>query len=292
MKLFLSWSRDRSKYVAESLRDWIPLILQHVEPWLSEVDLRAGERWGGRVATELKNSNFGILCLTQENVDSSWIFFEAGSLAKSLDESRVVPYLFDLEYSDLIGPLAQFQAKKADRAHTLEVVHAINQFSDSPIPDSHVESLFEPLWPRLEKKLKDIPMLADSPVTRRSDHEIMEDLVEAIRSMDQRLRRIERSVSISKGRQPPVVRNRDLPAGQILQDLIRQVFGPGDEFTLSDAYSLFVDPLSLVYPGNANIEAKIRQKFQELRNSGFLEFVDNRGKYRIRDVERVDVGDL
>lgn len=49
-------------------------------------------------------------------------------------------------------------------------------------------------------------------------------------------------------------------------------------FTLNDVYA-FADELHRKHPGNNNIEAKIRQQLQVLRDKGFIEFVD-RGIYR------------
>jgi hypothetical protein len=53
------------------------------------------------------------------------------------------------------------------------------------------------------------------------------------------------------------------------------------EFTLSDVYSHTRD-LARNHPANLNIEAKIRQQLQTLRDEGKLEFVDYRGNYRRR----------
>ena len=50
-------------------------------------------------------------------------------------------------------------------------------------------------------------------------------------------------------------------------------------FTLDDMYS-YKNALKLLFPKNENIELKIRQQLQFLRNDGFVEFVDNRGVYR------------
>lgn len=100
MRVFIRWSGERSRTVAQSLRDWLPLVLHYVVPWLSEADVEAGERWAQSVATELAASNFGIVCVTSENVSSPWILFEAGALTKSLETSRVIPLLLDLEFSD------------------------------------------------------------------------------------------------------------------------------------------------------------------------------------------------
>lgn len=49
-------------------------------------------------------------------------------------------------------------------------------------------------------------------------------------------------------------------------------------FTLSDIYS-FGDELKLMHPNNNNINPKIRQQLQFLRDRGFVEFLGN-GKYR------------
>jgi hypothetical protein len=53
MKVFISWSGSRSNALAEALRDWIPLVLHYVEPWLSQTDIEAGQRWAEQVAKEL-----------------------------------------------------------------------------------------------------------------------------------------------------------------------------------------------------------------------------------------------
>ena len=35
MKVFISWSGDRSKYIAETLQEWLRRVLQATEPWIS-----------------------------------------------------------------------------------------------------------------------------------------------------------------------------------------------------------------------------------------------------------------
>ncbi|MFO0763375.1 MAG: DpnI domain-containing protein [Candidatus Gracilibacteria bacterium] len=51
------------------------------------------------------------------------------------------------------------------------------------------------------------------------------------------------------------------------------------EFTLQDLYN-FTGILQEKYQGNNNIEAKIRQQLQLLRNNGYLDFI-GRGKYKL-----------
>lgn len=191
MKVFISWSGDRSRSLARAFHEWLPLVLHYVEPWLSEADIEAGERWAQSVAEELAASNFGIICVTSENVTSPWVLFEAGALTKSLETSRVIPVLLDLEFSDISGPLAQFQAKKLSCAGVGEVIASIQSAAEQPIPEERAKQLFEGLWPQFEKKLETIP--DDAPAERhmRPQHEILEELVATVRSLDSRIREVE-----------------------------------------------------------------------------------------------------
>ena len=55
------------------------------------------------------------------------------------------------------------------------------------------------------------------------------------------------------------------------------------EFTLRSFCSRFLADLAELHPENHHIRAKVRQLMQVLRDGGLLEFVDNRGKYRLLD---------
>src|SRR5215216_2046517 len=126
MKVFISWSGERSKTVALALRDWLPGVIQTVKPWMSKKDIDAGARWSNDVAKELGETRFGIVCLTRTNLNAPWILFEVGALAKTIDETFVCPYLIGLESTDIPpGPLTQFQSKRANELETWEMVYTI-----------------------------------------------------------------------------------------------------------------------------------------------------------------------
>jgi TIR domain len=190
MKVFISWSGERSKAIAEALHGWLPLVLHYTTPWLSQADIEAGQRWAEQVAKELEGCNFGILCVTKENVASPWVLFEAGALAKSMQESRVIPLLLDLDFRDITGPLAQFQAKKLDKSGFSEVVFSLNQSAQQPVPEDRVKQLFEALWPELEKKISQIPKTISTAKHARSQPEILEELVSSVRTLDSRFREL------------------------------------------------------------------------------------------------------
>ncbi|KXB59407.1 hypothetical protein HMPREF3180_02349 [Leptotrichia wadei] len=44
MKIFLSWSGEPSKSIAEKFKNWLPNVLQYVEPYFSQQDIELGER--------------------------------------------------------------------------------------------------------------------------------------------------------------------------------------------------------------------------------------------------------
>lgn len=191
MKVFISWSGKRSKALANALRDWLPMVLQYVEPWVSDKDISAGDRWAQAIAGELEASNFGIICITPENLHSEWILFESGALSKSMLDSKVTPLLYGLELSDLSGPLSQFQAQKMEEAGVMEIVKAINKVAENKTSDQIVDQLVPALWPRLQENLENIPDSESSEKHMRPQHEILEELVSGVRGLTTRMRDIE-----------------------------------------------------------------------------------------------------
>lgn len=188
VKVFISWSGARSKALACALQEWLPLILQYAKPWVSEKDISAGERWAQAIAGELESSNFGILCITPENLRSEWIMFEAGALSKSMLDAKVIPLLFSLELSDLSGPLSQFQALKVDQQGLMDVVKAINSISEIKAPEATISQLVPALWPQLQHKIDAIPNTDIVGKNMRPQTEILEDLVSQVRGLGNRMR--------------------------------------------------------------------------------------------------------
>jgi hypothetical protein len=47
MKVFLSWSGNRSKMLANTLREWLPLVLHYLEPWVSQAGYQCWRALGG-----------------------------------------------------------------------------------------------------------------------------------------------------------------------------------------------------------------------------------------------------
>jgi hypothetical protein len=242
MKVFISWSGERSHALATALHDWMPLVLHYVEPWLSQADIEAGQRWADQVAKELEASNFGILCITRENVGSPWVLFEAGALAKSMQGSRVIPLLLDLEFQDITGPLAQFQAKKVERTGLFDIVQSLNQLAPHAVPDDRVKQLFDALWPELEKKVTSIPKVSTPAKHARPQPEILEELVSSVRTLDSRFREIAEDG-------PRSMRHRWRRFHPMMIHELSQMLGVkrGDPITLLVVASMFRDDMPWMY---------------------------------------------
>lgn len=173
MNVFISWSGDRSKKLSEALSEFLPRTLQGIKVWMSHENIQAGSRWGEGLNQQLEESRFGVLCLTPENFNAPWILFEAGSLAKNVSGSRVVPYLLGLASSDIDGPLAEFQVVDADENGTKKLVQSLNSALESPIDESRLDDIFGQCWPTLRSQVEKI--LADRSPNSLSPREIKQE---------------------------------------------------------------------------------------------------------------------
>ena len=196
MKVLISWSGSRSKYVAYLLRNWLPKVIQAVKPWMSEEDMSIGTRWAAEIASELEQTTVGVICLTPENQHNPWIMFEAGALSKTILHAYVCPYLIELSPSQLSGPLAQFQAATATKEGTSRVLQMLNRaLGTLQIPSSELDEIFEVWWPRLQEQLATIPSELNLKPVKRTTDELLEELVnntrEQLRREEIRLKRFQ-----------------------------------------------------------------------------------------------------
>ncbi len=214
--------------MAEALRDWLPNVIQAVEPWTSSSDIDAGMRWTPALSEQLQQTQLGILCLTAENLSAPWVLFEAGALSKIIDTSRVCPYLLGLEPTEVIGPLAQFQGVKAEKDGTKKLVQTINRAQgELALPEDRLNTSFNLFWPSLEKILLDISI---SPQETSEPKRSLEDMVEEILSIVREQSRSSSSISPVSMLGPPIQSNV-LNAMNEVNDALRMrgIVVPADE---------------------------------------------------------------
>ncbi|MBL0912362.1 MAG: toll/interleukin-1 receptor domain-containing protein, partial [Bacteroidia bacterium] len=198
-KVFISWSGELSKKLAEEVRIWLPGVLQFVKPYFTPNDIEKGTRWSTDIASELESSSVGIICLTKDNLNKPWILFEAGALSKNFGKSNVCTILFNFDSTDFSGPLTSFQATKFDKADFKKLLVTVNNTGgESKLDSTVLNDVFEMWWPRLETKINEIlkSHVESSPHVLRSEREILEEVLELTRI---NTKRFPRRSDISRG---------------------------------------------------------------------------------------------
>jgi hypothetical protein len=167
MKVFISWSGTTSHRVAVILRDWLPSVIQSIEPYVSSEDIDKGARWSTDIAGELHASTYGLICLTRDNISAPWINFEAGALGKSIEKGRVSPFLYRIKRSEVEGPILQFQSTVFEQDDVLKLLKSINEACGvEGLDPSRLEKSFSVWWPQLERQLNEIPPEEIEPATK------------------------------------------------------------------------------------------------------------------------------
>ena len=186
MRVFISWSGSLSRKVGELFNEWLPNVIQTVDPWFSPEGIAKGEIWFSGIADALANTTFGILCLTKDNLDAPWILFEAGALCKGLSKNRVCPIVIDFEIKNLTAPLNQFNGASVNRAEIQKLVNSINDSAGAAaVPKERVAKAFERLWPDFEEKFGEI--IRSQPTSKKDvslkPDEMTEEILETVRSI-------------------------------------------------------------------------------------------------------------
>lgn len=145
-----------------------------------------GARWESEIAKELEASRVGLLILTPENIESAWLVFEAGALARNLEKSKVCPILCGLEPTDIKGPLVQFQSARFNAPEMKRVVKMINgELGENGLTADVFEQVFDMWWPRLEAEVvKQLQgHVKPNEGGSRSERDILQEILTLTRSI-------------------------------------------------------------------------------------------------------------
>lgn len=184
MKVFISWSGDRSKQLAEAIYWWLPHVVQFTKPYFTPSDIDKGKRWNNEISKELGQSQIGILAMTEENLTSPWIMFEAGAISKVVEEGLVCPIVFGINKTDLVGPLASFQAIAFNEAEVRQLVGTINKAAkEAALAERSLDEAFDMWWPKLEKKVQAVSSAQPPTEPRRTERDLLEEAVSNTRTI-------------------------------------------------------------------------------------------------------------
>lgn len=278
MKVFISWSGELSKSVAEHLKKWIPCIIQSIDVFFSPEDIEKGENWDSKITQVLSECNYGIICLTPQNVSAPWINFEAGAIAKSLD-SRVSCLMANIKPSDIKGPLSRYQATKLEEKDFFRLISEINKATDHPLDESRLSNAFDAMWPQLNQNLTEtLSIDADTPPKELEDDPIEEIL--------QLLRKVSSIVSSPADLLPPdyfeYLHERQSESNQMHREIQRELIDNILEWIDRTCELIMHDP---DFFQNSDILEKIRihDFFQMIRYyANKTDYIRLNKKYRLK----------
>lgn len=234
MKVFISWSGELSKQVAQLFGNWVEDVLQGTKAWISTDDIDKGSIWFGDISSQLSETSAGVLCLTRENLNAPWLLFEAGCLSKGLSKSRVCPLLINLNHSDLTPPLSQFNGTLPKRDDILKLLKTINtQSAEKALSDEKLEKALDRWWTEFETPFQEIIRnYKPGKFTQRPMQEMVAETLELARAIQRRLQADDDKVAINE-------KLRNILLGRPNREALLSQYLSGDVKNYSDLLALF-----------------------------------------------------
>lgn len=241
MKIFISWSGEHSQKIAIALNEFIENVIQSTKPFVSAKDIPKGQRWSQDIAKALEHSNFGIICVTKDNIQAPWILFEAGALSKMVDVSNVVPLLFGIKPSDLKdSPLSQFQAVNFSEEDVRKLIHTVDEKNEKKLKD--LDKIFDKWYPDFENEINNI--MSSIP---KGDNDLGDEEISKSSQM------MEEILSLSRENQKLLKNSEDTSVLEIQQS-IREVYE--ESRYRQERYTRFIARMHLLHRGGqADLDA-------------------------------------
>lgn len=281
MKVFVSWSGELSKKYAAFLKSWLEQCIQSVEVFFSAEDIEKGETWHTKLSNELRDTNYGIVCLTSENVNAPWIHFEAGALSKMLD-SRVATLAINVNFSDIKGPLSTFQATKLEKEDIFKLLESINNSQERALSEEKLKTSFEAFWPNFEKHILDTPetikiVKEEKKAQSKINSESIDEILQLLRTQSAIINDPRKILPMEYFEL--IIRNMSREEREVeeifneIYDFTKYLFGrsPAEDFKswLFEDYETLIRRLTTDYPIWRRRFNSLLVRYREKMNSGF-----------------------
>lgn len=155
MEIFISWSGTQSRKIAEHVKKFIKNVIQATNPFIS-TEIDKGTQWFNEIASHLTNSEFGIICLTKENLAAPWILFESGALFKGIEKTRICTLLFGVSYDEVKDPLSFFNGTRFSEEQVFKLVQTINTSLPQPLEKEQLLLSFNKHYKTFSKNIEKI----------------------------------------------------------------------------------------------------------------------------------------
>lgn len=186
--IFVSWSGDKSKAIAEVLKEYLEACFQKVEVFFSK-DIPSGRKFLDEIGQTLEAAVAAVVVVTPDNANSQWLNFEAGAIGNAKGpggkNKKVICLLVGYKSEgDYAGPLSQFQNVLLDDAGMSDLI--VSLAADVGVDTTRFASLFKNEWESRKTAFEELrDQTSHSGKTRRSDREYLEEILTLTRHMAQ-----------------------------------------------------------------------------------------------------------
>lgn len=157
MRVFLSWSGLESKRVAKIVKRWLLEVFagENIEPFMSE-DIQFGADWLATLKSQLTEADCAIVCLTSDNLSSSWLNFEGGVISTATNtRDKLIPLLINIDRSQVSGPYQHFQSMALDKEDVEKLVRELKRIGGLSSPNElHLPTIIPGFFDKLNNEIK------------------------------------------------------------------------------------------------------------------------------------------
>jgi hypothetical protein len=165
VSIFISWSGPSSREVGRKVKQLVSEVLGTDDVFMSDEDIAPGDKSLEEIDLALKRSTAALIIVSARTAREPWLNFEAGAMAVRLAKTSVVPILLDLDFNQLIQPLAQFQAiRYDDREKFRKTLVLLNmQRGSDRIKTETLDIVLTARWPKFQSDVAQIVADGASP---------------------------------------------------------------------------------------------------------------------------------
>ncbi|PPI06345.1 TIR domain-containing protein [Rathayibacter sp. AY1B8] len=208
MKVFISWSKPQSRAVADLFRVWLPKVIQQCRDPFMSTETTKGEAWFGTITTELQAAKVGVVFITAENQNETWLNFESGAMLTKFETQRLLPVLVNIKKADYSGPLKNLQLTEFDDVEDMrKLMKTINGELPEPLSDLDLVDAFDLRWPTFKSGVEaELTALRATKSKAPTRERTVEDKVDEMLTLLRGMRRSEETVQsesdkVRKGRE-------------------------------------------------------------------------------------------
>lgn len=123
--------------------------------FISEEDIAYGSEWYKKIKERLIDCDLAVIFLTPDNMNASWLNFEAGAIVIGDDKRSVITFLIDVPIEAIKSPLKHYQCFDISHETIRKLIIDIREKAGFGSPaDAHVELIVEKHYDKLYKSIQ------------------------------------------------------------------------------------------------------------------------------------------